>query len=93
MGRAMVRNAALLSGGFVVLLLVQYVPLLTGRPLPLGEPLLTIVAIQFVPLLIIVGLVSTYFFHKTGRVWAGAFFNAFFVTWYIVAGQATHVAL
>ena len=92
-GRAMLRNAALLSGGFVALLLFQYVPLLMGGTLPLGEPLLTIVAIQFVPLLIIIGLVSTYFFHKTGRIWVGAFFNAFFVTWYIVAGQATHVAM
>jgi hypothetical protein len=33
-------------------------------------------------------LISTWFFERTGRVWAGAFVNGFFVTWYIVAGQA-----
>lgn len=92
-GPTMVRNAALLSGGFVVLLLIQYVPLLGGQPLPLGEPLLTIVAYQFVPLLALVGLISTWFYRKTGTIWTGAFVNGLFVTWYIVAGQATHVAL
>lgn len=92
-GATMVRNAVLLGGGFAVLLLVQYVPLLSGRPLPLGEPLLTIVAFQFVPLLALVGLISTWFYRKTGTIWTGAFVNGLFVTWYIVAGQATHVAL
>ncbi|HJN53179.1 MAG: hypothetical protein QGI68_15995 [Pseudomonadales bacterium] len=49
-------------------------------------------AIQFVPLLAIVGLVTTYFYRQTGHVYMGAFFNGLFITWYIVAGQATHVA-
>jgi len=91
-GRAMAENAALLSGGFVALLAVQYVPFLAGGTLPLGQPLLTIVAFQFVPLMALVGLVSTYFFRKTGHGWVSALFNAFFVTWYVVAGQATHFA-
>jgi hypothetical protein len=93
LGREMLANAGLLTAGFAALLLVQYVPLLAGAALPLGEPLLTIVAFQFLPLLAIAALVSTYFFRKTGRVYVGAFVNALFVTWYIVAGQATHFAL
>jgi hypothetical protein len=70
------------------MLIIQYVPLMAGNPLPLGESLLTIVGIQFVPLLLIVGMIQTYFFHKTGRVYVGAFVCAIFITWYIVAGQA-----
>jgi hypothetical protein len=65
---------------------------MTGSTLPLSESLLTIVAIQFVPLLFIVGLLQTYFFRITGRIYVGAFICALFVTWYIVAGQAIQFA-
>ena len=65
----------------------------SGTPLPLGQPLLTIVAIQFVAILTIVTAVSTYFFRKTGQVWTGAFVNALFVTITLVAGTATHAPL
>lgn len=92
-GRAMLVNAALLAGGIVIMLLIQYLVLMGGNPLPLAEPLLTIVAIQFVPLLIIVAFIQTYFYRLTGRVWVGAFICALFVTWYIVAGQAIQFAL
>jgi pimeloyl-ACP methyl ester carboxylesterase len=92
-GRAMFYNAIVLSIGFLILLTAQYVPLFMGRPMLLAEqPLLTIVAIQFVPLLTIVAASSTWMYRLTGRVYAGAFFNGIFVTWYIVAGQATHFA-
>jgi pimeloyl-ACP methyl ester carboxylesterase len=90
--RQLLINAVLLAVGFVVLLLIQYIPLLTGGTLPLEEPLLTIVAFQFVPLMIAAALLLTYFFHKTGRIYAGAFIVAIMITWYIVAGQAIHFA-
>lgn len=90
MARAMLANVGLLVTGFIVMLLIQYVPLLAGGPLPLGEPLNTIVAFQFVGLLTIVGVVTTYFFRKTGTVFTGAFVSAMFITWVIVAAQATH---
>jgi hypothetical protein len=90
--REMSLNMLLLSVGFIALLLVQYIPLFGGGVLPLGESLLTIVAWQFVPLMIVIAAVSTYCFRKTGRVYVGAFINALFVTWYIVAGQATQFA-
>ncbi len=85
-------NVLLMITGFIILLLVQYMPLLSGGVLPLGESLLTIVAFQFVPLLTMVALVSTYFYRKTGHVYVGAFLNAMLITWIIVAGQATHWA-
>lgn len=91
--RSMFYNAGVLSIGFLLLLVVQYVPLFMGTTMLLPEqPLLTIVAIQFVPLLGFAAAASTWLYALTGRVYAGAFFNAIFVTWYIVAGQATHVA-
>ncbi|MCA9915179.1 MAG: alpha/beta hydrolase, partial [Anaerolineae bacterium] len=92
MGRAMLANVGLLVLGFIVLLLVQYVPLLSGSPLPLGEPLLTIVAFQFVPLLTIAAIWMTWFFRKTGTIYVGAFTAASFIIWVIVAGQATQFA-
>jgi hypothetical protein len=91
--RSMLYNAAVLSLGFLLLLAIQYVPLFLGTTMLLAEqPLLTIVAIQFVPLMGLVAASSTLLYTLTGRVYAGAFFNGIFVTWYIVAGQATHFA-
>ncbi len=91
-GRQMLANVGLLVLGFIAMLLLQYLPLMAGGPLPLGESLLTIVAFQFIPLLTIVGVIMTYFFRKTGTIYAGAFISAIFITWVIVAAQATHFA-
>jgi hypothetical protein len=88
----MVANALIAVGGFLVLLGVQYVPLLTGEPLPFGEPLLTIVAFQLLFLLPVAATLSTYLFRRTGSVWPGAWVNGMLVAWYVVASQATHVA-
>ncbi|WP_136689604.1 alpha/beta hydrolase family protein [Halorhabdus amylolytica] len=93
--REIATNWALVGGPFVLLLTVQYGTLFTtgylmDNFLTAGVDLLTIVAFQFLVLLSIVPLVSTYFFRKTGRIWTGAFTNALFVTWVIVAGTATH---
>ena len=91
--RSMLYNAVVLSLGFIVLLAIQYVPLFMGTTMLLSEqPLLTIVALQFVPLMALVAASSTWLYTLTGRVYAGAFFNGIFVTWYMVAGQATHFA-
>jgi dienelactone hydrolase len=88
---AMVANALIAGGGFVVLLLVQYLALFSGQPLPFDQPLWTIIAIQVVFLLPVAAMLSTYLFERTGSVWPGAWVNGMFVTWYVVAGQATHV--
>jgi hypothetical protein len=89
----MLRDAFLTAGGIVALLVVQYVPLLSGGTLAFPEQhLLSIVAFQLVVVLPVVGLVSSYFFHRTGLVYPGAFVNGLFVTWLLVGGQATHYA-
>ena len=86
---AMIANALIAGGGFVVLLLVQYLVLFSGQPLVIVEPLNTIVAFQVVFLLPLAAMLSTYVFERTGSVWPGAWLNGMLVTWYIVAGQAT----
>jgi pimeloyl-ACP methyl ester carboxylesterase len=94
--RVMLINAALMAGGILIMLIVQYAGLMSGNPLTItvdNGPLLTIVAIQFVPLLVIVAFILTYFFRLTGRIYVGAFICALFITWYIVAGQAIQFPL
>lgn len=91
-GREMLINAVMLFIGFIVLLLIQYVPFFSGGTLGLysiatGEPLLTIVSFQLIPLMAIIACISTFFYHKTGKIYTGAFINALFITWYIVAGK------
>ncbi len=90
LARETMGNVGLLVLGFFVLLAIQYLPLFAGNPAPFGEALLTVVAFQFIPLLTIVGIVMTYFFRRTGTIYTGAFISAMFITWVIVAGQATH---
>lgn len=92
--RSLGTNIGLLSGPFVVLLAIMYLPMLTNGALliPLTA-LQTIIAFQFVVILAVVGAVSTYCFHLTGRIWVGSLLNGLFVTWVIVASQATHVPL
>jgi hypothetical protein len=83
-------NGVTLSGGFVLMLAVQYLPLLLGGTLAIPSmPLLSIVAFQFVPLLFLVGAISTFCYERTGNIYTGAFINSIFVTWYMVAGTAT----
>ncbi len=86
-------NAGLAGGGIALLLLYQYGSLLfTGSLAIPSQALLTIVALQFVVILPIAALVSTRYFNATGLVLPGAIVNGCFVTWMIVAGQATHFA-
>ncbi|MBC53256.1 MAG: alpha/beta hydrolase [Gammaproteobacteria bacterium] len=86
-------NALALMGGFLLFLIAQYTSLFTrGVLLTPAEPLNTIVMMQFVPMLLIVAIISTYTYRRTASYLPGAFINALFVSWYIVAGQATQFA-
>ncbi|VTT87812.1 hypothetical protein DM2_1146 [Halorubrum sp. DM2] len=92
--RAIAGNVGLLAGPFVGFLAVQYGWLFATGALPLPiTALQAIIAFQFVGVLVGVGAVSTYSFHRTGRVWVGAVLNALLVTWLVVASQATHLPL
>lgn len=89
-----VSNVAALILGFIGFLALQYLTLyFTGAIFTPTEPLTTVIAIQFVPLLAIVGFLSTFTYRRTGSYLPGAFICALFVTWYIVAGQAFQAAV
>lgn len=86
-------NALLAGGGILALLLLQYGSLfITGSLAIPAQALLTIVALQFVVVLPLAAVISTRYFRQTGEIYTGAFVNGLFVTWLIVAGQATHFA-
>jgi pimeloyl-ACP methyl ester carboxylesterase len=90
-GISLLRNAVLMGMGIALLLAYQYLPLFVSGALAIpSQALLTIMALQFVVLLPLTGLISTWFFQLTGHVYTGALINALLITWLITAGQATH---
>ncbi len=87
-------NLFALMGGFLLFLLLQYGSLfLTGFLLTPAEALNTIVMMQFVPLLAMVAVLSTFTWRRTGSWLPGALLNGLVVSWYVVAGQATQFAV
>lgn len=92
-GRRMVANGIALAVGVAVLIVADYAPLEAGGHLWIDtQPLLSIVAFQFVPLLFVVGLLATWFADRTGTVYTGAFVAAILITWNNVGGTADQVA-
>lgn len=88
-------SIAALAGGFVVFLGVQYGLLLaTHRMLDfhMFDALRTIIAINFLPLMSFVAVVSTFAFRRTGHHLPGALISAALVAWYVVVGQATQAS-
>jgi hypothetical protein len=77
--------------GFAVLLIVEYATLFqTGLLLTPKEPLNTIIAIQFVPLLAVVGVIAALTYRRTNSYVPGALICALLLSWYVTAGTATH---
>jgi len=89
----MLINVVLLIIGYLIFELFQYLPLLKGGALAIPQAALWfIVMFQFFPLFIIAALTMTYFFRRTGHIYAGSFLAAILITWIVVASQATHYA-
>jgi dienelactone hydrolase len=83
--------AGALASGFFVLTGAQYLILFATGALPLPfEALNAIVAIQFVPLLLGLGILAVYTWRRTGSYVPGGLIGGLFVTWYMVAGTAMH---
>lgn len=77
--------------GFVVLLAWEYATLFqTGLLATPKEPLNTIVAIQFVPLLATFGALAAFTYRRTNSFAPGALICAGLLAWYVTAGTATH---
>jgi pimeloyl-ACP methyl ester carboxylesterase len=94
-GKETIINIILLILGYFIFLAYHYIPLFAGGTLGVKLPSMSlggIVLFQYIPIFVIVGLVTTYFYRKTGHVYVGAFLCAMLITWIIVAGQATHFA-
>ncbi|MFI4973573.1 MAG: alpha/beta hydrolase [Caulobacterales bacterium] len=86
---ASVYGALAMGLGFAVMLGAQYVTMAaTGLLLTPQEPLNTIIAFQFVPILAVIGVIAAFTYRRTNDYAPGAFVCALFVTWYIVAGTA-----
>jgi hypothetical protein len=86
---ALVTGALAFSLGFVALLSMQYLHMATtGLLLTPDEPLNTIIAFQFIPVLAVLGVIAAFTWRLTGDYVPGAFVCALFLTWYVVAGTA-----
>jgi hypothetical protein len=79
-----------LAAGFVLLSAADYgIFFVTGRLPTAFDPLTTVIAIQFVPLLAITAIIGTFTWNRTGSAVPGGLLCGLFVTWYVVAGTAT----
>ena len=76
--------------GFALFIAAEYAPLfMLGRLLVPAEALNAIVSLQFLPLLMIVGLIAIFTWRRTNSYAPGALICSLFVTWYMAAGTAT----
>jgi len=92
--RAYLVNVLALASGVMLLLALEYGSLLATHHLLtwfMNDALRVIIAINFVPLLSIVAIISTFAFHRTNSYLPGAFVAGLLVAWYAVVGQATQV--
>jgi pimeloyl-ACP methyl ester carboxylesterase len=80
-----------MSLGFLLLVAIQYGSLFaTGLLATPAEPLNTIVAIQFVPLLALVGAIGMWTYRRTNSYVPGALICALLIGWYVTASTAVH---
>lgn len=86
--RALCVAMATLSGGFILLLAIQYGVLAArGTLLAPGEGLRTIIAIGFVPMFATVAALGVMSRRWTGSVLTGGLVSGLFVTWVLTATQ------
>jgi len=77
--------------GFGVLVVREYATLFaTGLLATPTEPLNVIVAIQFVPLLGVIGVVGAWTYRRTNSYVPGALICALLISWYVTSGTANH---
>ena len=81
-----------LTTGFMMMLSVIYgVLFMTGTLITAFDPLSTVIALQFVPVLAAVAIIATFTWQRTGSHRAGGLITGLLVTLYAVAGTATQV--
>jgi hypothetical protein len=90
--RSYLINLIAFAAGVLLFLAFEYGSLVSTHQLQtwfMNDALRIIVAINFVPLLSIVAIISTFAFHRTNSYLPGAFVGGLLVAWYAVVGQAT----
>ena len=85
-------NVLALVGPLLLLLAVQYVPLLTTGFIPFEGPgglfvVFMISLFHTLGLLAITSILSTFFFQVTGKIYLGALVNALIVAWMFASSQ------
>lgn len=80
-----------MAAGFLALVVWEYATLFaTGLLATPTEPLNVIVAIQFVPLLAVIGVIGIYTWRRTNSYVPGALICAVLISWYVTSGTANH---
>lgn len=81
-----------LTTGFIVMLGLIYGTLfMTGSLITAFDPLSTVIAIQFVPVLVAVAIIAIFTWQRTGSYRPGGLITGILVTLYAVAGTATQI--
>lgn len=81
-----------LTTGFIVMLSVIYgLFFVTGTLITAFDPLSTVIALQFVPVLTAVAIIGIFTWQRTGSYRPGGLVAGMLVTLYVVAGTATQV--
>lgn len=89
------RNALLMIGGVMVIVLIEYIPFFAGIGpgadllfgSTFGGPFMSIL-IVFVPQVLVFSLLGTYIYRRTGNVYTGAFTIASMACWIITGGSS-----
>ena len=83
---------ALLASGFAIMIGTIYgIFFATGVLITSLDPLSTVIALQFVPMLTAMAIITIFCWHRTGSHRPGALIAGIFVTLYVVAGTATQI--
>ncbi len=91
-GQRYVAAILTLTTGFIVMLGTIYgVLFMTGSLITAFDPLSTVIAIQFVPVLIAVAIMTIFTWQRTGSYRPGGLIAGILVTLYAVAGTATQI--
>jgi hypothetical protein len=81
-----------LTSGFIILLGIIYgLFFATGTLITAFDPLSTVIALQFVPVLATIAVIGIFTWTRTGSHRAGGLIVGILVTLYVVAGTATQI--
>jgi hypothetical protein len=81
----------LITGFMVMLSIIYGLLFMTGSLITAFDPLSTVIAIQFVPVLIALAIIATFTWQRTGSYRSGGLIAGILVTLYTVAGTATQI--